>query len=220
MHHGPTDAAPAAQVALLRRLTPLALAIAGRFKRRLPPIVRWDDVVGAAMLGLWQTVTRHGALPEEELRAMACCRIKGAIIDELRRQDWLPRKHRNSDGAGKRAVVYIEDITEATRIAIAASRTGVNADLLADARRMSADPTTDDAIDAARARSALSRALSVLTDRKAWIVALQYGGEVKACDIARALRVTEPRILQIRRAALEKLRRELARQDVRAAAPS
>ncbi len=73
----------------------LALSIARAVMRRLPAVISRDDVEQAARIGLWKALQADtaGYTPEQQ-RAYISRRIRGSIIDELRRQDWAPRRQR------------------------------------------------------------------------------------------------------------------------------
>ena len=87
----------------------LAMKIARGFTRRLPRSVEREDIEAAAMLGLFKALLKQptgaGAGYEWFIRR----RIRGAIIDELRAQDWLPRKREGVERPWR--VVHIEDMT-------------------------------------------------------------------------------------------------------------
>lgn len=73
---------------------PIARRIALRMARRLPDPVLVDDVVAAAYLGLTQAAERYDAKRGEPFLGFAEQRIRGAVYDELRRADILPRRQR------------------------------------------------------------------------------------------------------------------------------
>jgi len=73
---------------------PIARRIALRMARRLPDPVLVDDVVAAAYLGLTQAAERYDAKRGEPFLGFAERRIRGAVYDELRRADILPRRQR------------------------------------------------------------------------------------------------------------------------------
>lgn len=199
----PIDAAPrealsrAEQVALARQLTPLAQRIAGRIHRRLPRSVLREDVIAAAMIGVWQTVVRYGAEPTERLRAEATVRIRGAILDELRKADWLPRRARERRDEGKErhivAVLFFEEIGEIDRNLSFADRT---ADI-------------QERIDAQMATISVTDALASLPDRDAWLVVLYYAGRMRMAQLGDLLGISEPRVSQLHKRAITRLRAAL-----------
>src|SRR6185503_3671143 len=63
--------------------------------RRLPPNVRREDLFSAGMLGLYDSMRKNGGDEDgPKFEWYARIRIRGAILDELRAQDWLPRRAR------------------------------------------------------------------------------------------------------------------------------
>ena len=70
--------------------------VAARLARRLPRHVDVEDLVGAGSLGLADAFSRRGSMPGSEFEAFAACRIRGAMLDELRRLDAMPRRSRRS----------------------------------------------------------------------------------------------------------------------------
>jgi RNA polymerase sigma factor for flagellar operon FliA len=65
--------------------------IAGRLVARLPSHIAKDDLISAGMAGLIDAVDRYDAGQGCSLKTYSGLRIRGAMIDELRRQDWVPR---------------------------------------------------------------------------------------------------------------------------------
>lgn len=79
--------------AALAEHTPIAMAIARSFLRRVPKWVQREDLEQAALIGLWKALERDsGEFAPEQRRAYLKRRIQGAIQDELRAQDWAPRR--------------------------------------------------------------------------------------------------------------------------------
>src|SRR5688572_5313788 len=79
---------------LIAKYTGLVRQIAGGFQRKLPRNVLRDDLIAAGMSGLWDAVRKHGHEQTENFDWYVRVRIRGAILDELRAQDWLPRRAR------------------------------------------------------------------------------------------------------------------------------
>jgi RNA polymerase sigma factor for flagellar operon FliA len=69
-------------------------SIARVMARRLPKHVHLDELIGAGGLGLAEAYSRRGAMSAEEFEHFASCRIRGAILDQLRAWDPLTRKQR------------------------------------------------------------------------------------------------------------------------------
>jgi len=73
---------------------PLVRFLANRIAMRLPPNVSMDDLISAGSLGLLDAIEKFDPRRDAQLKTYAEFRIKGAILDELRSMDWLPRSIR------------------------------------------------------------------------------------------------------------------------------
>ncbi len=80
--------------ALAGQLLPLVHEVAAQVARRVPSHVMLDDLVGAGMLGLAGALQRYDPARAETFKGYAEFRIRGAIIDELRRRDIMSRDAR------------------------------------------------------------------------------------------------------------------------------
>jgi RNA polymerase sigma factor for flagellar operon FliA len=76
---------------LIETHIPLVKQIARHFMGRLPPVVQFDDLVQAGVLGLMEAVKHYQGDKGAAFATYASIRIKGSILDEIRRQDWVPR---------------------------------------------------------------------------------------------------------------------------------
>lgn len=186
----------ALQADLLARYAPLVRQIAGGFQRKLPRNVLRDDLVAAGMSGLWDAIRKHGADGSEGFDWYVRVRIRGAMVDELRAQDWLPRRLRakreadSNDGGSAPAVLRIDDVSEGDQGRY--WRTGTcDAEL---------------AVESKLAAEALADALECLPERERHIVAMHYFKDVKFKELGAELGVSEPRISQLHSRALERLR--------------
>lgn len=96
----PTAAADTATLTrdqLIEQHLPLVRHIVGRMMMHLPSHVSADDLFSAGVIGLIQAVDRYNADRGANLKTYCTLRIRGAILDELRRQDWVPRSvHREA----------------------------------------------------------------------------------------------------------------------------
>ncbi len=92
---------------LLEEFTPLVRKIAGGFQRKLPRNVLREDLIAAGMSGLWDAIRRHPDGGDESFEWYVRVRIRGAILDELRAQDWLPRRARAAAEANAGTDAYV-----------------------------------------------------------------------------------------------------------------
>jgi RNA polymerase sigma factor for flagellar operon FliA len=183
-----------------RHLT-LVNQVVARFMRRLPANVDRGDLVAAGMYGLVTSLERNGGDSGTTFEGYAKMRIRGAILDELRAQDWLSRRARwaanehSADYAGPTALVGLDDVGEGER----------GAHMVDDST-----PNALSALEAVAARHELEGAVAQLPERERTIVAMHYFEGVRFKDIGALLGVSEPRISQLHARAIGRLRDLLA----------
>jgi len=204
----PRSSAAPTSVADIQRYLPLVMQIVARFFRRLPPNVLRDDLIAAGTYGLIDSLRKNSDTTAASFEWYARIRIRGAILDELRSQDWLSRRARS----------------HATQASLAAGATGgatiVGFEDLSEAKRASV--TTDPArsplalVEEQRDREELLRAVEHLDERERLIVRMHYFKGVQFKVIAATLKVSEPRVSQLHARAMGKLRTLL--EDPRAEA--
>jgi RNA polymerase sigma factor for flagellar operon FliA len=81
---------------LLTEHMPLVKRLAHQMKAKLPPSVEVDDLVQAGMIGLLDAITRYEDNHGAQFETYAVLRIRGAMLDELRSSDWMPRSTRQN----------------------------------------------------------------------------------------------------------------------------
>jgi RNA polymerase sigma factor FliA len=179
---------------LLARYTPVVQKIVGGFQRKLPRNVLREDLLAAGMIGLWDAIQRHGAENNEGFEWYVRVRVRGAILDELRAQDWLPRRLRaaaaaNTAGSLRPSVVRFEDVSEFEQ------------------NRCLADTASGETQLCVRAeQQSLQDAVDRLPERERHIVREHYYKEVKFKDLSAELGVSEPRVSQLHTRAMQRLR--------------
>jgi RNA polymerase sigma factor for flagellar operon FliA len=85
---------PQAREELILEHTPLIRYVAGRIAMRLPAHISLDDLTSAGVLGLIDAVDKFDPNKKVQFKTYAEFRIRGAILDELRAMDWVPRSIR------------------------------------------------------------------------------------------------------------------------------
>ena len=81
---------------LLKEHAPLVRKLAHQLKAKLPPSVEVDDLIQAGMIGLLDAVNRYEETHGAQFETYAVQRIRGAMLDELRSSDWMPRSMRQN----------------------------------------------------------------------------------------------------------------------------
>jgi RNA polymerase sigma factor for flagellar operon FliA len=175
---------------------PLVKIIARRFSKRLPASVAQDDLLGAGALGLIDSVVRRRGDDEGSFACYTRIRIRGAIFDELRSHDWLPRRSRHAEqtesGPPKPvAVVHFDDLPT-------------------EADRTPADRSTEtnplNALTRKRMAALLQQELNQLPERDRLVLHLHYFRGMRLKEIGRLLGVSEARVSQIHHRALAQLK--------------
>jgi RNA polymerase sigma factor for flagellar operon FliA len=93
---------------LIVRYSPLVKFVAGRVSAGLPHSIEQSDLVSYGMFGLIDAIEKFDATRNIKFETYAITRIKGAIIDELRSIDWVPRSVRTKARAVERAYASLE----------------------------------------------------------------------------------------------------------------
>lgn len=186
---------------LLEEFTPLVRKIAGGFQRKLPRNVLREDLIAAGMSGLWDAIRRHPDGGDDSFEWYVRVRIRGAILDELRAQDWLPRRaraaaeaHAGTDAyVPPPSVVRIDDVSEWEQ------------------NRCLADASSSESAVAAKfTQETLAKAVELLPERERHIVSSHYFRGVKFKDLGAELGVSEPRISQLHSRAIARLKELMA----------
>jgi RNA polymerase sigma factor for flagellar operon FliA len=169
---------------------PLVHQEAARCARRLPSNVQRDDLVAAGTMGLVDALRRQVGERGPTFEAYARLRIRGAIFDELRAQDWLSRRARVKAEPG----ATVSSLSHLPPDATPHGMTAVH------------PPTPHDLIEKRSEHKALKRAVESLPERERRIVDMHYFQGVQLKAIAVALGVSEPRISQLHARATKILR--------------
>jgi RNA polymerase sigma factor for flagellar operon FliA len=173
---------------------PLVYKLVRQLSRGLPANVQRDDLLAAGIFGLIDSIRRNGGSDGETFAGYAQMRIRGAIVDELRAQDWLSRRAREAWTAegGERwgtAIVSLHDVTP-----------------IEESQHLSGGEDPIEALVAHSARHALSAAIEQLPERERRVVGMYYFEGAKLKEIGAELGVSEPRVSQLHARALGRLR--------------
>ncbi len=178
----------APQEKLIREHMPLVKVFARSFSKRLPASVAHDDLVGAGTLGLIDSVVRNRHDKESSFTCYTRIRIQGAIFDELRSHDWLPRRSRNADQSNRCgapdavAVIHFDDLPRGTERAPADKSSHSNPLEFLSRKRVAAH---------------LKKELDLLPKRDRLILHLHYFKGMRLKEIGCLLGVSEARVSQI-----------------------
>ena len=93
---------------LILEYAPLIKYIAQKIAARLPANIELDDLISSGVIGLMDAIDKYDASRDNKFKTYAEFRIRGAILDELRAQDWVPRSVREKAKQLERCYVKIE----------------------------------------------------------------------------------------------------------------
>jgi len=79
---------------VIKRYSPMIKYVANRIAMRLPPHIEVDDLISVGVLGLMDAITKYDSGRGAKFKTYAEFRVRGAILDELRSMDWVPRSIR------------------------------------------------------------------------------------------------------------------------------
>lgn len=176
--------------------------------RRVPANVLRDDLVAAGVFGLVDSLRKNGGDGGPTFEWYARMRIRGAVLDELRAQDWLTRRARDAVNA---AAQRDEGESEAVSF-VGLDELSLNEEqeYLASFER---DPEA--IYETKETYQHLAQALEKLPERERMIVAMHYFDGATFKQIGAKLRVSEPRISQLLTRALERLKDLLSEKTSR-----
>ena len=218
---------------------PLLKHIVGRMCFDVPGAVERDDLFGFGMLGLIAAADSCDDSRGRAFSTYAYPKIRGAILDELRRMDFLPRGRRERLRDLEQAAAAIEqehghkpspeelsdarggsldEVDEALVSAASAVRTSLDAGSEAggvgpDLAALLADPSCDDPVGSAEyeeMKELLVELIAALPDAEKTVITLYYAEELLLREIADVLEVTESRVSQIHSRAIFRLNRALS----------
>jgi RNA polymerase sigma factor FliA len=223
---------------LVVRHAPLVKRIAYHLLARLPDTVQADDLIQSGMIGLLEAVRNYENGHGASFETYAGIRIRGAMLDEVRRNDWTPRSvHRRSReiAAAIRQVESREgrdaqdnEIAEVLGIGLdeyyrilqdaSAARVLSFEDMGYEGRGIdellsSGEPEPSDELQREERSAGIAAAVEQLPERERLVMSLYYSDELNLKEIGKVLGVTESRVCQIHSQALVRIRARMKSAD-------
>jgi RNA polymerase sigma factor for flagellar operon FliA len=224
--------------ALIRQYQPLVRKLAHHMMAKLPANVQVDDLIQVGLMGLSEALTRFEATQGVQFETFATQRIRGAMLDELRENDWVSRGVRKSQKDIEASMRRLEH-----RLGRSPLESEIAADLgmsltdyqsllgkvkgtqLVYLEDMNHNPDDEDSfldrhmgdteadplnmLSDHRMRQALVTAIKNLPEREQHIMSMYYEEDMNLKEIAAVLDVTESRICQLHSQSIARLRAKM-----------
>jgi RNA polymerase sigma factor for flagellar operon FliA len=216
---------------LVEKHAPLVKRIAYHLLARLPASVQVDDLIQSGMIGLIEAAKNFDGSKGASFETFAGIRIRGAMLDEMRRGDWTPRSvHRNARLIAETIAELEADLGRDVKDVEVAEKLDITLDeyhhMLSDVSSgriigiedlgisedvlVTADDKQGDHLYEEQANDSFQQALikniSSLPEREAIVLSLYYNDELNLKEIGEVLSVSESRVSQIHSQALIRLR--------------
>ncbi len=218
------------QEEVIRQYSPLVKRIAHHLSGRLPSTVQIDDLIQAGMIGLLEATKNYDASKGASFETYAGIRIRGTMLDEVRRNDWLPRSLYRKSRMIAAATRQVENNTgrDAKDNAVAAVL-GININdyhqIVRETHSGQLFTFDDDEVMQQGFAAAilgpyenvqrddlcktLSVSIELLPEREKLVLSLYYDDELNLKEIGQVLGVSESRVCQIHTQAMHRLQIKL-----------
>lgn len=217
---------------------PLIKYIAQKIAARLPSNIDLDDLFSAGVIGLMDAIDKYDPSRDNKFKTYAEFRIRGAILDELRNQDWVPRSVRENNKREERAKIELEhklnrpgsdkEIAEHLQITLEeyherSGRTRVSMLSLEELGGSHAgdkksllecleNPNSKNPLSQLKAkgvREIIMKTVEELPEKQKLVLSLYYYEDLNLKEIGRILDVTESRVSQLHTQAVQRMRSKL-----------
>ncbi len=224
---------------LILEYAPLVKLVAGRLSMYLGFNVEYDDLVGYGIFGLIDAIDKFDLMKDVKFETYASVRIRGAILDQIRKMDWIPRTIRQKQKKIETAIHDIErelghpasDAEIAMKLGISEDEyvnwqnqmkvTGVvslnefmeqGSDVPEDTNNLASSfEKPEEALEKEELKKMLAESLQLLTDKERKVILLYYYEELTLKEISNVLEVSESRVSQLHTRALQKMREKLGK---------
>ncbi len=224
---------------LIQEYAPLIKFIAQKIAVRLPSNIELDDLMSAGVIGLMDAIDKYDPTRDNKFKTYAEFRIRGAILDELRAQDWVPRSIRDKAKLLDKTMVQLEvdlgrsatdeevakalDITvdefhelvnqvrPVSLLSIDDSQTFDNSDKKSILNLLEGSKMANphNQLNMKTIKDIVATAIEELPERQRLVLSLYYYEDLNLKEIGQVLRVTESRVSQLHAQAVQRLRVKL-----------
>ena len=221
---------------LIIEYAPLVKIVAGRLSMYLGYNVEYDDLVGYGIFGLIDAIDKFDYGKGIKFETYASLRIRGAILDQIRKMDWIPRSLRQKQKKIDTAMNKLElELGRPATDEELAREIGISEDELlnwqgqanvtnvisldefvdtsgeknVESVGVNTFETPEEVIEKDELKKLLAESLETLTDREKKVILLYYYEELTLKEISLVLEVSESRISQLHTRALQKMKSKL-----------
>ena len=226
---------PEAREKIILEYAPLVKVVAGRLSMYLGYNVEYEDMVSYGIFGLIDAIDKFDYLKEVKFETYASLRIRGAILDQIRRMDWIPRTIRQKQ---KRIEAVIREVEQTTGRGATdeeiAKGLGISDEEYLDWQSQmkitglvslneymeqgsevprdynrhitSSFEAPEEKVEKEELTRVLGEALKLLTEKEQKVITLYYYEELTLKEISNVLEVSESRVSQLHTRALQKMR--------------
>ncbi len=224
---------------LIMDYAPLIRFVAQRIAARLPSNIDIDDLISAGVIGLMDAIEKYDPSRDNKFKTYAEFRIRGAILDELRSQDWVPRSVRDKAKKIEKTYAELEQkfgraVTDEELSAALGIELDEYYDMVSKVKAVTllsidelSGPNQQDRkslleclenvssknpftqLKSKGIRDLLVKHIDELPEKQKLVLSLYYYEDLNLKEIGRILEVTESRVSQLHTQAVEKLRSKL-----------
>lgn len=230
---------PEVREKIIIEYAPLVKVVAGRLSMYLGYNVEYDDLVGYGIFGLIDAIDKYDLCKEVKFETYASLRIRGAILDQIRKMDWIPRTIRQKQKKIDAAMREIEsrEGRPATDEEIAVSLgitgdeyldwqgqmkvTGVISlnEFMEQGSEVPVEPGThsgqfdspETVVEKEELKKMLAQSLEVLTEKEKKVILFYYYEDLTLKEISSVLEVSESRVSQLHTRALQKMKTKMGK---------
>lgn len=210
--------------------------VAGRMGMYLGYTVEYDDLVGYGIFGLIDAIDKFDLTKNVKFETYASLRIRGSILDQIRKMDWIPRTLRQKQKQMEQACARLEAQTgrPATDAEVAQELNLTTEEYVAwqnevqytnlvslddyleqggetnfETTESKRFEQPEQALERQELKQQLLESLQTLTEKESSVITLYYYEELTLKEISRILEVSESRVSQLHTKALQKIKQQL-----------
>ncbi|RKI44434.1 FliA/WhiG family RNA polymerase sigma factor [bacterium D16-51] len=227
---------PSVREQLIIEYSGLVKIVAGRLGMYLGYTVEYDDLVGYGIFGLIDAIDKFELTKGVKFETYASLRIRGSILDQIRKMDWIPRtlrqKQKKLETAMKDletkygrpasnaelseelglSISELEDLVNQTQIANLVSLDEYleqGSEVKIESANIARFEQPERIVERQELKNILAQAIDSLTENEQKVIAFYYFEELTLKEISRILEVSESRVSQLHTKALRKMRERM-----------